>query len=199
MLTRSPLVRRGLRTKSKKSKRRSAKTWGSMYHRFLTGLVRGCPGALSLIVQRALRGGQGQGSSCCGYAEIVTPALATSQRLWVFESFGLFTGSKTLSPLCGRGEGVFMRRFMRTRIMRSRETPSPCPHRGSPNGETRQTVPPTVSPSIRKVGCPTPTGTLWPSLPQVPTPESSRMSLPIIEIFLSDSGPLPISVAPFTG
>ena len=34
-------------------------------------------------------------------------------------------------------------------------------------------VPPTVMPSILIVGWPTPTGTLWPSLPQVPTPLSS--------------------------
>ena len=34
-------------------------------------------------------------------------------------------------------------------------------------------VPPTVRPSIFSVGWPTPTGTLWPSLPQVPMPESS--------------------------
>jgi len=31
-------------------------------------------------------------------------------------------------------------------------------------------LPPTVTPSIRSVGWPTPTGTPWPSLPQVPTP-----------------------------
>ena len=43
-----------------------------------------------------------------------------------------------------------------------------------------QAVPPTVSPSIRSVGWPTPTGTLWPSLPQMPTPVSSAMSLPIM-------------------
>ena len=43
-----------------------------------------------------------------------------------------------------------------------------------------QAVPPTVSLSMRKVGWPTPTGTLWPSLPQLPTPVSSSMSLPII-------------------
>ena len=42
-------------------------------------------------------------------------------------------------------------------------------------------VPPTVTSSIRNVGWPTPTGTLWPSLPQTPTPGSRRMSLPIIE------------------
>jgi CysZ protein len=60
-------------------------------------------------------------------------------------------------------------------------------------------VPPTVRPSMRSVGWPTPTGTLWPSLPQVPTPGSSAMSLPIIETRVSASGPLPISVAPLTG
>ena len=54
-------------------------------------------------------------------------------------------------------------------------------------------------PSMRSVGWPTPTGTLWPSLPQVPTPESSRMSLPIMVIFFNDSGPLPTMVAPLTG
>ena len=60
-------------------------------------------------------------------------------------------------------------------------------------------VPPTVSASMRSVGWPTPTGTLWPSLPHVPTPVSSAMSLPIIETRVNASGPLPISVAPFTG
>src|SRR6516162_8101556 len=59
-------------------------------------------------------------------------------------------------------------------------------------------VPPTVRPSIRKVGWPTPTGTPWPSLPQVPTPSSRRRSLPIIVTLVSASGPLPIKVAPFT-
>src|SRR5439155_23652488 len=62
-----------------------------------------------------------------------------------------------------------------------------------------QAVPPTVSPSILSVGCPTPTGTLCPSLPQVPTPVSSARSLPIMETRVSTSGPLPIRVAPFTG
>src|SRR6185312_9717268 len=57
-------------------------------------------------------------------------------------------------------------------------------------------VPPTVSPSRRSVGWPTPTGTDWPFLPQVPTPVSSFMSLPIMETRVSDSGPLPIRVAP---
>src|SRR2546426_4495726 len=63
----------------------------------------------------------------------------------------------------------------------------------------RQAVPPTVRPSIFKVGWPTPTGTLCPSLPQVPMPESSARSLPIMLTRVSASGPLPISVAPFTG
>ena len=62
-----------------------------------------------------------------------------------------------------------------------------------------QAVPPTVSPSMRSVGWPTPTGTLCLSLPQVPTPGSRRMSLPIIFARFSTSGPLPIRVAPLTG
>jgi hypothetical protein len=62
-----------------------------------------------------------------------------------------------------------------------------------------QAVPPTVSPSMRSVGWPTPTGTLWPSLPQVPTPVSSFMSLPIMLTRVNASGPLPTMVAPFTG
>jgi hypothetical protein len=75
--------------------------------------------------------------------------------------------------------------------------PSPAGGRGANFG--CQAVPPTVMFSMRSVGWPTPTGTLWPSLPQTPTPESRRMSLPIIVTSLSDSGPLPISVAPLTG
>lgn len=66
-------------------------------------------------------------------------------------------------------------------------------------GDSAYSVPPTVRPSMRRVGCPTPTGTLWPSLPQVPTPGSSWRSLPIMETRVSTSGPLPIRVAPFTG
>jgi hypothetical protein len=51
-------------------------------------------------------------------------------------------------------------------------------------------VPPTVNyhRSVSIVGWPTPTGTLWPSLPQVPTPGSRRMSLPIMETRVSTSG-----------
>ena len=52
---------------------------------------------------------------------------------------------------------------------------------------------------MRKVGWPTPTGTLWPSLPQVPTPLSRRMSLPIMLTRFKHSGPLPTMVAPLTG
>src|SRR6266699_6861468 len=60
-------------------------------------------------------------------------------------------------------------------------------------------VPPTVRASMRKVGWPTPTGTLWPFLPQVPMPVSSFISLPIIETRVIASGPLPIKVAPLMG
>jgi quercetin dioxygenase-like cupin family protein len=60
-------------------------------------------------------------------------------------------------------------------------------------------VPPTVSASMRKVGWPTPTGTPWPSLPQVPMPGSSAMSLPTMPTLVSASAPAPIKVAPFTG
>src|ERR1700724_1399197 len=60
-------------------------------------------------------------------------------------------------------------------------------------------VPPTVILSIFTVGMPTPTGTLCPSLPQTPMPSSSWRSLPTMLTYFSASGPLPISVAPFTG
>src|SRR5213075_2369252 len=60
-------------------------------------------------------------------------------------------------------------------------------------------VPPTVSRSSFVVGMPTPTGTAWPSLPQVPMPSSSRKSLPTIETCFKASGPLPINVAPRIG
>src|SRR5258706_8858192 len=65
--------------------------------------------------------------------------------------------------------------------------------------QAAQAVPPTVRPSILRVGWPTPTGTLWPSLPQVPWPPSMRMSLPIMLTRVSASGPLPVRVAPLTG
>src|SRR5579885_2681544 len=67
------------------------------------------------------------------------------------------------------------------------------------HGSNQALVPPTVIPSIRIVGRPTPTGTDWPSLPQVPIPESSARSLPTIATRVSTSGPLPISVASLTG
>src|SRR2546422_518560 len=60
-------------------------------------------------------------------------------------------------------------------------------------------VPPTVISSTLIVGRPTPTGTDCPSFPQVPIPSSNFRSLPTIDTFLRISGPLPISVAPFTG
>src|SRR5580658_6360356 len=75
-----------------------------------------------------------------------------------------------------------------------RKPPQPrrnlCAHRA---------VPPTVMRSSLTVGIPTPTGTLCPSLPQVPTPSSSSRSLPTIDTYLSASGPLPISIASRTG
>ena len=40
---------------------------------------------------------------------------------------------------------------------------------------------------MRSVGCPTPTGTLCPSFPQVPTPVSRLMSLPIMDTRVSAS------------
>jgi hypothetical protein len=58
--------------------------------------------------------------------------------------------------------------------------------------------PPSIPRSAATAG-PRPTGTDCPSLPQMPTPSSSAMSLPIIFTRCIVSGPLPISVAPFTG
>ena len=52
---------------------------------------------------------------------------------------------------------------------------------------------------LRIVGRPTPTGTHWPFLPQVPMPGSSAMSLPMARICVSASAPSPIRVAPLTG
>src|SRR5262249_22956140 len=60
-------------------------------------------------------------------------------------------------------------------------------------------VPPTVTSSIRTVGRPTPTGTLWPSFPQVPSPGSNDASEPTALTCLSASGPTPMSMAPLTG
>jgi hypothetical protein len=65
--------------------------------------------------------------------------------------------------------------------------------------QRQEAVPPTDMSSIFNGGCSTPTGTLWPPLPQKPTPSSSVLSLSIIETRLSTSGPEPINVAPLTG
>src|SRR4051794_12026318 len=67
------------------------------------------------------------------------------------------------------------------------------------HGDASYAVPPTVIRSIRIVGWPTPTGTPWPFLPQVPTPLSSARSSPRAVIRCRASGPLPISIAPLTG
>src|SRR5262249_25860491 len=64
---------------------------------------------------------------------------------------------------------------------------------------THAPVPPTVMRSINSVGWPTPTGTPWPFLPQVPMPVSSARSLPIARMRCRSVGPLPISMAPFKG
>src|SRR5438132_212432 len=69
----------------------------------------------------------------------------------------------------------------------------------APVGPAHACVPPTVRPSMRTVGRPTPTGTDCPSLPQVPMPSSSRRSAPTRVMRVSTSGPLPMSVAPRTG
>src|SRR5579871_4299215 len=66
-------------------------------------------------------------------------------------------------------------------------------------GLAQTAVPPTVSPAIFRLGCATPTGTLWPFLPQTPTPSSKAKSLPIIVTRVSAEGPSPIRVAPLTG
>src|SRR5439155_22458316 len=60
-------------------------------------------------------------------------------------------------------------------------------------------VPPAVIRSVSSVGWPTPTGTPWPFLPQVPMPESSARSLPTMVMRLRSVGPLPISIAPLSG
>src|ERR1019366_1627767 len=65
--------------------------------------------------------------------------------------------------------------------------------------DAHQPVPPTVMRSIRSVGWPTPTGTPWPCLPQVPMPVSSARSLPTMVMRCRSVGPLPISIAPFSG
>src|SRR5262249_8004173 len=67
------------------------------------------------------------------------------------------------------------------------------------HGASYAWVPPTVRPSMRTVGKPTPTGTDWPSFPHVPMPSSSFRSLPTMVMRVSTSGPLPMSVAPLTG
>ena len=64
---------------------------------------------------------------------------------------------------------------------------------GPSRGAQAPAVPPIVTPVTRRVGCPQPTGTLWPSLPQVPGDMSK--SLPMASILESTSGPLPIRLA----
>src|SRR5207302_1439953 len=60
-------------------------------------------------------------------------------------------------------------------------------------------VPPTVMAAILTVGVPTPTGTDWPSLPQVHMPSDSWKSLPTAVTCVSTSGPLPIRLTSLSG
>ena len=66
------------------------------------------------------------------------------------------------------------------------------PHRFTTlsSAKTSYCVPPTVTALMRIVGMPTPTGTPWPFLPQVPTPVSSAKSLPTMLMRVNTSGPV---------
>ena len=73
------------------------------------------------------------------------------------------------------------RRRRRAAILKDKITRAAAPavlHVGRGAVAASQPVPPTVMRSMRSVGWPTPTGTPWPFLPQVPTPVSSLQSLP---------------------
>src|SRR5262249_8350805 len=100
-------------------------------------------------------------------------------------------------------EGVGFDRAARARP--TEEVLEPFEHlRSGPGGDalphlSQTSVPPTVMPSIRMVGSPTPTGTDWPSFPQVPTPSSRARSWPTRVTRVSASGPEPMRVAPLTG
>jgi uncharacterized repeat protein (TIGR01451 family) len=65
------------------------------------------------------------------------------------------------------------------------------------NGQVTASANITLAPT--GVVTPTPTGTLWPSLPQMPTPSSNFKSLPTIERCFNASGPFPMSDAPRNG
>src|SRR5262249_29021779 len=100
-------------------------------------------------------------------------------------------------------EGVGFDRAARARP--TEEVLEPFEHlRSGPGGDalphlSQTSVPPTVMPSIRMVGSPTPTRTDWPSIPQPPTPSSSASSCPTRVTRVSASGPEPVRVAPLTG
>src|SRR6266545_2835619 len=65
------------------------------------------------------------------------------------------------------------------------------------DGHAAPPVPPTVMRAIRMVGAPLPTGTPWPSLPQMPSLTSK--SLPRASIAAITLGPSPTRLAPRTG
>ena len=52
---------------------------------------------------------------------------------------------------------------------------------------------------MRRVGWPTPTGTPWPFLPQVPMPVIEREVVADHADAVRSVGPLPISMAPLSG
>ncbi len=52
---------------------------------------------------------------------------------------------------------------------------------------------------MRVVGHPTPTGTDWPSFPQVQMPSDSSTSAASMSTLESASGPLPMRFTPFRG
>src|ERR1019366_10696740 len=69
--------------------------------------------------------------------------------------------------------------------------------RGGQLHEIAHAVPPRVTPVMRKVACPHPTGTLCPSLPQVPGVMSKSSATASIR--RSTSGPLPMRLASRNG
>ena len=79
---------------------------------------------------------------------------------------------RVVAPPAGRRPG---RRSAPAYRVRARSTASRASRRARRGGAAHPSVPPTVMPSRRIVGRPTPTGYAdWPSLPQVPTPQVER-------------------------
>src|SRR5690554_2444478 len=116
-------------------------------------------------------------------------------RARLFEMFGLAHAHGSRKVLTARGHGLSDLGALRSRLLdRTRGAFDEFVFEFA-----HSAVPPTVMERILTVGHPTPTGTLWPSLPHVHTPSEAAKSFPSMTTSFMTSGPFPMRFTPLRG